>query len=152
MEHQTRIIKNAESVATFRAKVKKFYLTSIPINKLCKLRHCRTRDFSYSISIIIVVHMRRSTLYIQHRQHLGSIHNLSRGWAMMISLFFPFIFWKPPLKISGVFFWPPTPIKRCWFIKGKYHSPPPPPPAHKYNMSNSPLAISKPCDRYIELY
>ena len=28
----------------------------------------------------------------------------------------------------------------------------PPPPAHKYNMSNSPLAISKYCDRYIELY
>ena len=27
---------------------------------------------------------------------LGSIHNLSRGWAMMISLFFPFIFLKPP--------------------------------------------------------
>ena len=23
---------------------------------------------------------------------LGRIHNLSRGWAMMISLFFPFIF------------------------------------------------------------
>ena len=26
---------------------------------------------------------------------LGSINNLSRGWAMMISLFFPFIFWNP---------------------------------------------------------
>ena len=35
---------------------------------------------------------------------LGSIHNLSRGWAMMISLFFPFFFLKPPLIISGVFF------------------------------------------------
>ena len=38
---------------------------------------------------------------------LGSIHNLSRGWAMMISLFFPFIFLKPPLIISGVFFLTP---------------------------------------------
>ena len=55
MEHQTRIIKNEESVATFRAKAKKFYSRNIPINKLCKL--CRTRDFFYSISIIIVVHM-----------------------------------------------------------------------------------------------
>ena len=38
---------------------------------------------------------------------LGSIHNLSRGWAMMISLFFPFIFWKPPLIISQFFSDPP---------------------------------------------
>ena len=38
---------------------------------------------------------------------LGSIHNLSRGWAMMISLFFPFIFLKPPLIISGFFFLTP---------------------------------------------
>ena len=36
--------------------------------------------------------------------NIFSIHNLSRGWAMMISLFFPFIFLKPPLIISGVFF------------------------------------------------
>ena len=27
---------------------------------------------------------------------LGSIHNLSTGWAMIISSFFPFIFLKPP--------------------------------------------------------
>ena len=57
MEHQTRIIKNEESVATFRAKAKKFYSRNIPINKLRKLQHCRTRDFFFSISIIIVVHM-----------------------------------------------------------------------------------------------
>ena len=36
------------------------------------------------------------------------------GWAMMISLFFPFIFWKPPLIISGFHFWPL--LKRCSFI------------------------------------
>ena len=38
---------------------------------------------------------------------LGSIHNLSRGWAMMISLFFPFFFLKPPLIISGFSFLTP---------------------------------------------
>ena len=58
------------------------------------------------------------------KDRLGSIHNLSRGWAMMISLFFPFIFLKPPLIISE-FFSDPPPLKRCWFVKGKYHSPAP---------------------------
>ena len=53
---------------------------------------------------------------------LGSIHNLSRGWAMMISLFFLSFYGSPPLIISGFFLL--TPLKICWFIKGKYHSPP----------------------------
>ena len=57
---------------------------------------------------------------------LGSIHNLSRGLAMMISSFFPFIFLKPPRSSQG-FFSDPPPLKRCWFIKGKYRSRPPPP-------------------------
>lgn len=34
---------------------------------------------------------------------LGSIHSLSRGWAMMISLFFPFIFGSPPDHRKGLF-------------------------------------------------
>ena len=64
-------------------------------------------------------------------------------------LIFSFHFFEaPPDNLRGFFL---TPLKRCWFIKGKYHSPPSP-PAHKYNMSNSPLAISKPGDKYIELY
>ena len=39
---------------------------------------------------------------------LGSIQNLSRGQAMMISLFFPFIFLKTPPIISGFFSDPPS--------------------------------------------
>ena len=45
---------------------------------------------------------------------------------MMISLFFPFIFLNPPLIISGFFSDPPS--------------------------RDVDLAISKSCDRYIELY
>ena len=40
---------------------------------------------------------------------LGSIHNLSRGWAMMISLFFLFVFLKPPpppYNLRGFFLTP----------------------------------------------
>ena len=36
------------------------------------------------------------------------MHNLSRGWAMMISLFFSFHFFEAPLIISGVFSDPPS--------------------------------------------
>ena len=53
------------------------------------------------------------THFVQFKEEkliqLGSIHNLSRGWAMMISLFVPFIFLKPPLIISGFFSDPPPP-------------------------------------------
>ena len=68
---------------------------------------------------------------------------------MMISLFFPLIFLKPPLIISGFFSDPPS---RDVDLSKENIIAPPPPPAHKYNLSNSPLAISKSCDRYIELY
>ena len=45
---------------------------------------------------------------IDKHMHLGSIHNLSRGWAMMISLFFPYIFLKPPPdNLRGFFLTPP---------------------------------------------
>ena len=59
--------------------------------------------------------------------------------------YFSFYFLEalPPLRSSQGFFLPP-PLKRCWFIKGKYHiAPLPPSTSDKYNMSNSPLAISK---------
>ena len=60
---------------------------------------------------------------------LGSIHNLSRGWAMMISLFFPFIFLKPPLSSQGFFSDPPS--RDVDLSKENIIAPPP--PAHKYN-------------------
>ena len=60
--------------------------------------------------------LRKGTLTLRNALHitavtllpcnLGSIHNLSRGWAMTISLFLPFIFWNPPDHLM-VFF--PTP-------------------------------------------
>ena len=68
---------------------------------------------------------------------------------MMISLFFPFIFFEAPPDHLRVFFL--TPPQELLIYQRKI-SQPLPPPAHKYNMSNSPLAISKSCDRDIELY
>ena len=89
-----------------------------------------------------------------HRTHeltKGAFIIYLEGGLWSFPYFFLSFFWSPPDHLRG-FFPTPPPLKRCWFIKGKYRSPPPPPPAHKYNMSNSPLAISKSCDRYIELY
>ena len=57
---------------------------------------------------------------------------------MMISLFFPFIFWKPPWLSQGFLC---DPSSRDVDLS-KENIIAPHPPAHKYNMSNSPLAIS----------
>ena len=47
------------------------------------------------------------------------------GYDGFLIFSFPFLEAPPPPWSSqGFFFWPP--LKRCWFIKGKYHSPPPP--------------------------
>ena len=46
-----------------------------------------------------------------------------------------FHFLEAPLIISGFFFRPP--LKGCWFIKGKYHTPPPPAVQHvKHTLSH----------------
>ena len=70
---------------------------------------------------------------------------------MMISLFSPLIFFEAPPDHLRVFFSDP-PSRDVDLSKENIIAPPPPPPAQKYNMSNSSLAISKSCDRDIELY
>ena len=47
------------------------------------------------------------------------------GGLWWFPYFFLSFFWSPSWSSQGFFFWPP--LKRCWFIKGKYHSPPPSP-------------------------
>ena len=64
---------------------------------------------------------------------------------MMISLFFSFHFLEaPPDHLRVVFSDPPS--RDVDLSKENIIAPPPP---YKYNMSNSPLAILKCCDRYI---
>ena len=47
------------------------------------------------------------------------------GGLWWFPYFLPSFFWSPPWSSQGFFSDPP--LKRCWFIKGKYHSPPPSP-------------------------
>ena len=107
----------------------------------------RIAVFRYIIATFIELQLQDWVRILIFCKDLGSIHNLSTGWAMMISLFFPFIFLKPPWSSQGFFSDPPS--RDVDLSKENIVAPPPPPPAHKYNMSNSPLAISKSCDRYM---
>ena len=56
---------------------------------------------------------------------LGSIHNLSRGWAMMIPSFFSFHFFEAPPNNLTFFFL--TPPQEMLIYQRKISKPPPPP-------------------------
>ena len=63
----------------------------------------RIAVFRYIIATFIELQLQDWVRILIFCKDLGSIHNLSTGWAMMISLFFPFIFFEAPLIISGFF-------------------------------------------------